>query len=137
MFFINWKKNLFLLLYFVLFITSFSSQNQQMCAEFWIQNKDNNFFSTKAVTIVRKPHYFFNLFLLFSTSCIKAIKLKLTCYCIKKSMFFLMFLMKKLHQQRLQSFFYNNIVFSLNDSINGVSFNIDLSIIGLDHRFGQ
>jgi hypothetical protein len=103
-----------------------------MCAEFWIQNKDINFFSTKAVTIVRKrflSHYFFNLFLLFSTSCIKAIKLKLTCYCIKNSMFFLMFLMKKLHQQRLQSFFYNNIVFSLNDSIDGVSFNIDLSII--------
>jgi len=120
------------LLYFVLFITSFSSQNQQMCAEFWIQNKDIIGFSTKAVTIVRKrylSHYFFNLLLLFNAPYLKAIKLKLTCYCIKNIIFFLMNLMKSLNQQLLQTCFYNNISFSLNDSIDDVFFNINLSII--------
>jgi hypothetical protein len=103
-----------------------------MCAEFWIQNKDIIGFSTKAVTIVRKrylSHYFFNLLLLFNAPYLKAIKLKLTCYCIKNIIFFLMNLMKSLNQQLLQTCFYNNISFSLNDSIDDVFFNINLSII--------
>ena len=40
-----------------------------------------------------------------------------------------MSLMKTLNQQLLQTCFYNNISFSLNDSIDDVFFNIDLSII--------
>jgi len=40
-----------------------------------------------------------------------------------------MYLMKNINQQMFQTCFYNNIVFSLNDSIDDVSFNIDLSII--------
>ncbi|KPA17106.1 conserved hypothetical protein, membrane, partial [Candidatus Magnetomorum sp. HK-1] len=96
MLFINFKKNLFLFLYFILFITSFSLQHQQMCAEFWIQNKDMIVFSSKAVTVVRKrflPKIIFTRFALFYSTFHKIIAMKLTCYCIKTIALILMFLL--------------------------------------------
>ncbi len=68
-FFLNWRKNLFICLYFILFFTSFSLQKQQICAEFWVQNKNNNIiFSTTSVVIVSKkklPFFFTNFITIF------------------------------------------------------------------------
>ena len=136
MFFINWKKNLLLFLYFVLFITSFSLQNQRMCAEFWVQNKDNIGFSSREVSVVRKRFlscWFFNiikLYTLFNKPLLKAINLKFTCYCIKYIAIFLMFLLQSLKQQMLEiGININNFGLNLNESIDDIHFNIDISVV--------
>ena len=135
MLFINWKKNLFLFLYFVLFITSFSLQHQQMCAEFWIQNKDMIVFSSKAVTVVRKrflPKIIFTLF--YSSTFHKVIAMKLTCYCIKIIAIILMFLLKRLSQLILEiGININNLELNMTDLTDDFHFNIDLSIVTKKH----
>ena len=137
MLFINWKKNLFLFLYFVLFITSFSILHQQMCAEFWVQNKDMIIFSSKAVTVVRKrllPKINFTRFVLFYSTFNKLIAIKLTYYCIKIIAIVLMVLLKKLNQHMLEiGININNLEFNMTELTDGLYFNIDLSIITKKH----
>ncbi|ETR71203.1 MAG: hypothetical protein OMM_02664 [Candidatus Magnetoglobus multicellularis str. Araruama] len=137
MYFINWKKNLFIFLYFVLFITSFSIQHQQMCAEFWIQNKDLIAFSTKKVVVVRKrilSAYFFNLFILFNRSFHKVIAMKITGYCIKTLAIILMLLLKKLNNQMLEIGIKTNVFeFNLSDLIGDTHFNIKMSVFTKNH----
>lgn len=132
MFLINWKKNLFIFLYLVLFITSFSPQHQQMCAEFWVHNKDVIGFSSTAVLVVRKrilPSRFYSLFVLFNSYFYQAATIKLTCYSIKIIAIILMFLLKRLHHQMLS----NNIdirsfILNWNDSFGDTLFNIEISV---------
>ncbi|KPA15076.1 Transposase, Rhodopirellula-type [Candidatus Magnetomorum sp. HK-1] len=137
MFFINWRKNLLLFLYFVLLITSFSAHHQQMCAEFWIQNKDIIGFSSRAVIVVRKrvlPNCFFNLFTLLNKSFHKLITMKLTCFCIKNIAILLMFLLKRLNNQILEiGINIDSLELNLIESIGDTHFNIDISIVTKKH----
>ena len=137
MFFINWRKNLFIFLYFVLFITSFSAQHQQMCAEFWIQTKDLIVFSSRAVMVVRKrilPTCFYNLLALFNRSFYKVIAMKLICYCIKNVAIILMVLLKKLNSQMLEIGIKTNAFeLNLNESIDDTYFNIEMSVVTKKH----
>ncbi|MBF0449880.1 MAG: hypothetical protein HQK75_04195 [Candidatus Magnetomorum sp.] len=137
MLFINWKKILFLFLYFVLFITSFSLQHQQMCSEFWVQNKDMIIFSSKAVTVVRKrflPKIIFTNFALFYSAFYKVTAMKLTCLCIKIIALILMFLLKRLNQYMLETGInINHLEFNMTELTDDFHFNIDISIVTKKH----
>jgi len=50
----NWRKNLFIFLYFLLFINSLLSQTKQMSAEFWIANRYSMGLSCRTVAVQRK-----------------------------------------------------------------------------------
>jgi len=136
-FYINWKKNLFVFLYFVLFITSFSTQHRQMCAEFWIQNKDNICFSSRAVIVDRKRIlliYLHNLFILFNNYFYKVMFIKLTCYCVMNVAIILMFLLKRLNNLMLGiDINHNDFGLNLNDSIGATHFNIEMSVVTKKH----